>query len=93
MLPEICLLIGSFALSNGTNPEQFEAFIEDVIGTWQLQSVTVIAVDDLPKLCMNHQWLLCLSNNQGQVRKRLFRKHHMDLYTKERFEMDEPYKK
>ena len=24
------------------------------------------------------------------MRKRLFRKHHMDLYTKERFEIDEP---
>ena len=66
MMLEICLLIGCFALSHGTDPDQYEAFIEDVIGTWQLQSPTVIAVDDLPKICMNHHGLLCLSNNQEQ---------------------------
>ena len=63
MLIKFCLLIGSFATSHGTELT-FEAFIEDIIETWQLRSPTIILKDDLPQMCMSLQWLLCLSNDQ-----------------------------
>ena len=65
-LLKLCLLFGSFVISHGTDSEEFEAFIKDVIETWQLRSPTILVKDDLPKMCLNRQWLLCLSNDQDE---------------------------
>ena len=56
------ILLGIFAISHGSESEQLEAFIKDIIETWQLRSPTIIVNDDFPNMCMTHQWLLCLSN-------------------------------
>ena len=61
---QIFLLVGSFVISHGTELEDVEAFLEDIIKTWKLRSPTIIVKDDLPNMCMKHQWLLCLSNYQ-----------------------------
>ena len=66
MLFKICILVGCFALSYGSEPEALVPFIQDIIRNWQLLSPTIIAVDDLPTICMEHQWLLCLSDNEKQ---------------------------
>lgn len=58
----LCLLMGIFTTSHGSESEQFQAFIEDIIETFQLKSPTVVFNDDLPNMCMIYQWLLCLSN-------------------------------
>ena len=65
-LQKLCLLFGIFAISHGSESEEFATFIEGIIDTWKLRSPTIIVKDDLPKICMskNHQWLLCLSNDQ-----------------------------
>ena len=58
------VLLGMLSISNGTESKHFEAFIEDVIETWQLRHPTILFKDDLPKICMVYQWLLCLSNEE-----------------------------
>ena len=60
MMMKLCLMFGYFAISDGS--EEFEAFLQDVIQTWQLRSPTIIFKEDLPKMCMQNQRLLCLSN-------------------------------
>ena len=57
------LLYGIFTISHGTELQHFEAFIKDIIKTWQFRAPTVLFKDDLPELCMTHQWLLCLSDD------------------------------
>ena len=66
ILLRLCILFRAFAISHGSESEEIDAFIEDIIETWQLWSPTILVKDDLPKMCMNHQWLLCLSNDQYQ---------------------------
>ena len=58
-----CVLFGTYTPCDGRKSEQFEAFIEDIIETWQLQYPTILYKDDLPQMCMNQQWLLCLTLN------------------------------
>ena len=60
-----CLLFGAYTRCDGLDSEQFEAFIGGIIATWQLRSPTIIFEDDLPRMCMNQQWLLCLTLNTG----------------------------
>ena len=57
------ILFGSFGFSYGS--EVNKAFYESIIETWQLRSPTILVKDDLPKMCMNHFWLLCLTNDQN----------------------------
>ena len=63
MLISLCLLFGSFDASYGTELNNVEAFIEDIIKMWQLRSPTILINDDLPNLCIYHQWRLCLLND------------------------------
>ena len=65
-LQKLCLLFGIFAISHGSESEEFETFIEGIIETWKLRSPTILVKDFVPKICMskNHQWLLCLSIDQ-----------------------------
>ena len=64
-LIKICLLFfGSVAASQDTELDMLEAFIEAIIETWQLRSPTIIAEDNLPKICMTRQWVLCLMNDK-----------------------------
>ena len=44
----------------------FENFIEDVIGTFQLTSPTVVFHEDTPKICFTWTWILCLKDVQEQ---------------------------
>ena len=57
----LCILFGSFNLFHAT---KLEAFADDLIKAWQLKSPTILVNGDLPHMCMTHQWLLCLTNNQ-----------------------------
>ena len=59
-------LFGIFAISHGSDSEEFETFIEDIIETWELLLPTIIIKDDIPGMCMtrNRQRVLCLPNNQ-----------------------------
>ena len=61
---QLFLLVGSFVISHGTELEEVDVFLEDIIKTWKLQSPTIIVKDYLSNVCMKHQWLLCLSNHQ-----------------------------
>ena len=63
-LPNLIILFGIFAISHGAETEDLEAFIKDIIETWQLRSPTILVKDVVPKMCMTRQWLLCLSNDQ-----------------------------
>ena len=58
-----CLLFGAYTRCDGLDSEQFEAFIWGIITTWQLRSPTILFKDDLPQMCMNQQWILCLTLN------------------------------
>ena len=49
-----------FSIANGSDTEEFEKFIEDIIDTWQLLSPALIAQGELPQLCMRLEWVLCL---------------------------------
>ena len=41
-----------------------EKLLVDIIEAWQLLSPTIIVVEEeTPKLCMTHQWTLCLTND------------------------------
>ena len=64
-LRRISLLFGIFTIAHGAELQQFEAFIEDLISTWQLKSPTIVFYGDLPQICMNRQWLLCVSHDQN----------------------------
>ena len=75
MLISLCLLFWSFDASYGTKLNNVEAFIEDLIKMWQLRSPTIVINDELPNLCINHQWLLCLQNEVDSVEVL----HHMEI--------------
>ena len=76
----LCILFGAPAISHGTESEVFDNFIGDVIETWQLRSPTILVEGELPNVCMTHQWLLCLSNNQGTIDLR----NHLDYIQQSR---------
>ena len=42
-----------------------ETFVIDVIETWQLLSPTIVFQDEMPTMCMKHQWILCLTIDMG----------------------------
>ena len=63
-LPKLIILFGIFAISHAAETGDLEAFIEDIIETWQLRSPTILVKDVVPKMCMTRQWLLCLSIDQ-----------------------------
>ena len=44
----------------------FDKFIEDVIGTFQLTSPTVVFCEDAPRICFTWIWILCLKDVQEQ---------------------------
>ena len=66
-LLKILFLFLISAKSHGPELKEFEAFIEDIIVTWQLRSPTILVKDDLLNICINqkHPWLLCLTNNEN----------------------------
>ena len=59
-LHALSLLFWIFSIAHGSDTEEFEKFIENLIDTWQLRSPTLIAQGDLPQLCMRLEWVLCL---------------------------------
>ena len=65
-LLKLCILWGIDALSSGYESNELENFMASMIMTFQLQSPTIIFNENLPSLCMNHQWLLCISNQQDE---------------------------
>ena len=67
-LIKLSLLIAMFATSHGyeLQEQELEAFIEDIIKTWELRSPTILVKDDMLKMCRTLQWLLCLSNDQDE---------------------------
>ena len=62
-LQNFCILLGVFALSQGYESEGFEPFIASIIEKWKLISPTIIYKDDMPDMCINHPWLLCITND------------------------------
>ena len=59
---ELCLLFWLFSFAHGLEKTVgLDTFVEDVIDTWQIRSPTIIYQDDLPELCRNRDWILCLS--------------------------------
>ena len=63
----LCLLLGVFTICHGSESHDIAStFIEDIMQTWKLHSPTIVA-NDLPGICMKHQWLLCLSNDQDEL--------------------------
>ena len=53
------------AIVNGQPEEQF---IKDIIGNYNLTSPTLIlAEEELPELCFDMKWVLCLSTSQHEV--------------------------
>ena len=64
-LHKVCILLWIFPLSRGYETERLEPFVASIIGTWQLRSPTIIYNDDMPELCINHKWLLCITNDEG----------------------------
>ena len=51
---QLCLFFKIFAISHGSELEEFESFIEDIIETWTLCSPTILVKDVLPKICMSN---------------------------------------
>ena len=66
-LLKLLFLFLNSATSHGAELKDFEAFIEDIIETWQLRSPTILVKDDLLNICISqkHPWLLCLTNNDN----------------------------
>ena len=64
-LLQLSLLVGIFTIGYGAETEDLEPFVEDLIKTWRLRSLTILFEGNVPKMCMSHQWLLCLSNDQN----------------------------
>ena len=56
-------LFWMFCSAHGSDTEEFETFIEDIIDSWQLRSPTLISQGDLPQLCMRLEWALCLTTD------------------------------
>ena len=54
-----------FSIANGLEYEMLETFVIDVIETWQLLSPTIVFQDEMPTMCMKHQWILCLTIDMG----------------------------
>ena len=79
-LLQLSLLVGIFAIGYGAKTEDLEPFVKDLIAAWQLKSPTIIFEDNVPKMCTNHQWLLCLSNDQDTNDLAA----HLDLINQER---------
>ena len=64
MLVIRCVLLFCIcALLQDAESKKFEAFVGDIIDTWQFLSPTIIFKSDLPRMCMTHQWLLCYAND------------------------------
>ena len=45
---------------------KLEKLLVDIIEAWQLLSPTIIAEEETPKLCLTHQWTLCLTNDMDK---------------------------
>ena len=67
ILIHLCLFNEVLAIYHGSESQVIEAFIMDIIQTWQLQSPTIIIKEDLPEICMKHQRLLCMSDHQSTI--------------------------
>ena len=63
---QLWFLFGILSIAHGSQQEQFETFLRDIIDTWKLQSPTIIVQDYFPKICMELQWVLCLSESMGE---------------------------
>ena len=63
VLDLLASLFWVFSSAQAYEIEELDKFLDDLIYTWQLSSPTIIVQGDLPKICMRHQWLLCLSDN------------------------------
>ena len=53
---------------------QIYPFLEDIIANFELNAPTIILDDEVPELCMNIQWVLCLntfSNDVAEVAQHL----------------------
>ena len=61
----IYLLLFITSLANGLEDGMSETFIKDIIETWRLRSPTIIFPHEAPKMCLDLQWILCLTGDMG----------------------------
>ena len=50
-------------MAHGSGLENVETLVRDIIATWQLLAPTIIFQDELIELCLERQWVLCLSES------------------------------
>ena len=43
--------------------EAMDFFINDLVATFQLASPTILYDNEIPEICYDSQWVLCLSSN------------------------------
>ena len=65
MMYKINLLFYIFSIANGLENGLIETFIVDIIGKWKLLSPTIIFQDEMPTICMQLQWSLCLKDDMS----------------------------
>ena len=57
----------TFSLFADVSGNQLYPFLEDLIADFELAAPTIIVGDDVPELCMNTQWVLCLKNSDNDT--------------------------
>ena len=62
---KLYLLLLVFSSVNGLDNKLKESFVKEVIDEWQLYSPTILVQDEIPEMCMELQWSLCLGNDLG----------------------------
>ena len=61
----LSLLFYIFSIVHGFEHKMLETLVSDIIGKWSLLSPTIIFQDDVPSICTQLQWSLCLTNGMG----------------------------
>ena len=72
---KLCLLFWTCAIVHGSETSEVEKFVKDIIQTWKLRSPTVIVRDVLLDLCIQRDWILCLTDGLDTIELA----HHLDL--------------
>ena len=62
--------------------ENVVKLVRDIIVTYKLLSPTVVVGDKVPKLCLERQWVLCISHSEGDGNAELAR--HLAMLNKNR---------
>ena len=53
------------SLARGLDSEVWETFVGDVVNKWSIMAPTIIFQDEIPHMCMELEWSLCLTDDMG----------------------------